>query len=137
MSFLSAAQASSSNSQSINTGNLSFNPIIVLDSPEGSIRQDNPVDQTTRLSDTSSSSTARARATLSTTGEGGGEDDSASFGAGMGLSSNRNSQGSGPYNLVGDLIPGANGSGILSGSNGLLVVAGLAVAAFFLAKKFL
>jgi|CXWL01.1.fsa_nt_gi hypothetical protein len=137
MSFLSAAQASSSNSQSINTGSLSFNPIISLDSPESSIRQDNPVDQTTRLSDTSSSSTARAKATLSTTGGGDGESDgSEGFGAGVGLSSNRGSQGSGPYNLSGDLIPGVSG-GILSGNSGLLLLGGLAIAAFFLAKKFL
>ena len=129
MALLSAAVASSATSQSINSGSLVFNPVITLESPEASIRANPTVDTSTQFRDTAASSTARARATLSTTGDGGeGEEGYAPTAA---LGSARQSGA-----LAGDLVPRQAG-GLLSGTNGLLLVGALAVAAFVVARRLL
>lgn len=129
MALLSAAVASSATSQSINSGSLVFNPILVLDSPEASIRANPSTDTSTQFRDTSATSTARARATLSTTGDGGEEEDGGMIpGASLGSSRQGNF-------LAGDLVPRQSG-GLLSGTGGLLLIGGLAVAAYFVARRF-
>lgn len=128
MALLSAAVASSATSQSINSGSLVFNPILVLDSPEASIRANPSTDTSAQFRDTSAASTARARATLSTTG--GGEEEDGGFTPGAALGSSKQ----GNF-LSGDLVPRRSG-GLLSGSGGLLLIGGLAVAAYFVARRF-
>lgn len=143
MSLLAASVATSATSQSINTGSLTFSPIITLDSPNASIKQETSPDQSSQLRDTSSSATARATSTITPFGGGGGEDGATPTGTqglfpSIGLASNRSTQGSGPFTLGGDLVTqNAQAPGLLDGTNGLLVMGALAIAAFFVVRRFL
>jgi len=132
MSLLSAAVASNSTSQSINSGSLVFNPVLTLESPEAAIRSEPKVDTSTRFSDTSSTGTARARATIATEGSTAveqGEDERLAPGIALGSSRVAGS-------LLGDMVPRGLTAG-LSDPATVLIVAGLGLAAFFLAKRFL
>ena len=134
MSFLAASVASSATSQSINSGSLSFNPIITLESPEAQIRTDNRADQATRLSDLTTTSEARATAAITPFGLG-GQSGAEGFAPLTSLFSNRAQAGGEPLLRGGDLS-GFGDGGLLSGSNGLLLLGALAVGVFFLARKF-
>ena len=140
MSLLAASVATSATSQSINTGSLTFSPILTLDSTNASIRQETSPDQSSQLKDTTSTATARATSTITPFG-GGGEgatpDGIQGLSPTMGMPSNRATQGSGPFALGGDFITSGPAPGMLDGTNGLLLMGGLAIAAFFIVRKFL
>lgn len=132
MSFLAASIASSSAASSSSNQSLVFNPVITVGSPEAQIRQDARADQrSTFAADTSS--VARATSTVSPTGSG---NEGGGFEPGATLGRTAPSQGSGPSFLAGDLIP-TGFQDFSSSPAGLLLVAGLAVAAYFAAKRFL
>lgn len=130
MSFLAASIASSSSATSSSNQSLVFNPVITVGSPEAQIRQDARADQRSTFS-ADTSSTARATSTVSPTGSG-----NEGYTPGATLGQTAPSQGSGPSFLAGDLIPTGAGA-FTSSPAGLLLVAGLAVAAYFAAKRFL
>jgi len=131
MSFLAASIASSSSATSSSNQSLVFNPVITVGSPEAQIRQDSRADQRSTFS-ADTSSTARATSTVSPTDSG---NSGGGFEPGATLGRTAPSQGSGPSFLAGDLIPTGAG-GFASSPEGLLLVAGLAVAAYFVAKRF-
>jgi hypothetical protein len=129
MSFLAASIASSSSATSSSNQSLVFNPVITVGSPEAQIRQDSRADQRSTFS-ADTSSTARATSTVSPTGSG-----NEGYTPGATLGPTAPSQGSGPSFLAGDLIPTGAG-GFASSPEGLALMAGLAVAAYFVAKRF-
>lgn len=129
MSFLAASIASSSSATSSSNQSLVFNPVITVGSPEAQIRQDSRADQRSTFS-ADTSSTARATSTVSPSGSG-----NESYTPGATLGPTAPSQGSGPSFLAGDLIPTGAG-GFASSPEGLALMAGLAVAAYFVAKRF-
>lgn len=139
---VSSSSASSSVSTASSNQSISFNPVITLASPEASIRNQPSTEQTSRV-ENSASSDASAKAESKLSGVGSGDPSSGLTGLlpGLGLNSSRNTtSGGGPFTIAGDLVPSAEGNpvgGMLSGTNGLLLMGGLAVAAFFLARKFL
>ena len=131
VSSSSASSSISSASQSI-----AFNPVITLASPESNIRNQPTTDQRNTAD---ARSTTEAKAETSLPGIFGGAGDAASGFSGfaplLSLASNRGTTGGAPATLAGDLV-GARPAGPFTGMNGLLLLGGLAVAAFFLVRKF-
>lgn len=133
--------SSSSASSSISTASqsLSFNPVITLASPESNIRNQ-PTNEQTNSADSRSTTEAKAETKMpGLFGGGSGETETGLTGLfpSLGLGSTSRTAGSGPSMLAGDLIPrGTPQGGLLSGTSGLLIMGGLAVAAFFLARRF-
>ena len=134
---IGVSSSSASSSISSASQSLSFNPVITLASPESSIRN-SPTNEQTNTADARSTTEAKAETKMPGLLGGGGDAASgfSGFGPLLNLGPTGRTAGGGPATLAGDLVgPGAPSA--FNGRNGLLLFAGIAVAAFFLARRFL